>query len=64
LRREVPVIVHFGDIGEIVDHHCLNFLFLIKTFFISIIKTLNIKEVFLLGFFFLEVGGVDMGINI
>ena len=28
LRWEV--IVHFVDIGQIVDHHCLNFLFMIK----------------------------------
>jgi len=24
------MIVHFVDIGGIVDHHCLNFLFIIK----------------------------------
>jgi hypothetical protein len=27
LRSEV--IVHFVDVGGIVDHHCLNFLFII-----------------------------------
>ena len=25
------MVVHFVDIGEIDDHHCLNFLFIIRT---------------------------------
>ena len=27
LRQEVVLLIRFVDIGEIVDHHCLNFLF-------------------------------------
>ena len=34
------VVVHFVDIGEIVDHHCLNFLFIINTFQ----KSINISN--------------------
>jgi len=28
LRKEVHVVVRFVYIGGIVDHHCLNFLFI------------------------------------
>jgi hypothetical protein len=27
LRQEVVLLIRFVDIGGIVDHHCLNFLF-------------------------------------
>jgi len=30
------VIVSFVDIGEIVDHHCLNFLFITSNYFRTI----------------------------
>jgi len=36
------VIVRFVDIGGIVNHHCLSFLFIVEISFIS--KKLNIIE--------------------
>ena len=32
LKHIILVCVRFVDIGGIVDHHCLNFLFIRKTF--------------------------------
>ena len=43
------MIVHFVDIGGIVDHHCLNFLFIMTIWNVIIIP--HIKDV--------EGGGVD-----
>jgi len=37
------VIVHFVDIGGIVDHHCLNFLFIMTIWNVIIIP--HIKDV-------------------
>ena len=39
LRR--AVVVCFNDIGEIVDYHCLNFLFMIQTMYISLFIGIN-----------------------
>ena len=39
------VVVGFVDIGGIVDHHCLNFLFIL--FFVTFVRYTNVPTVYI-----------------